>query len=221
MIERNLTNKPIRGLIRSYQLDWNANDSVWTNNGTATNVTYVDSDIWYNKRCGSFWATSNITFSSISNVTWFWIWIYPTANTKTLATFVTSTSLITINSSNQIVTTGLTNVTTYVDNQVWTTIILNKWNYVFLKFDAKTLTNYSLWNSSYLGLIDEVDIYNVALTEKEIQDLYWHWMRQLNWWSYFWANGLLRGCVWFFDVADWSNTLSELLNWTVVTRTAW
>ena len=255
MIERNLTNKPIRGLIRSYQLDRNANDSVWTNNGTATNVTYVDSDVWYNQRCGSF----NGSSSYINIWTWF------DQSTWTICAWIKSSSL-----TEQYIFTKWNN-TAATDNIFFSTWIANNWKLWFyswgwrfwninvcnwnLHFVRLTGTNndwkiyvdwkldasYSFnpwfhtwwWWTAYIWvrsvpnypyfnwLIDEVDIYNVVLTEQEIQDLYWHWMRQLNWWSYFGANGLLRGCVWFFDVADWSNTLSEILNWTVVTRTAW
>ena len=37
------------GLLWDWQLNWNAENNVWTN-WTATNVTYPDSNIWYQKQ---------------------------------------------------------------------------------------------------------------------------------------------------------------------------
>ncbi len=40
---------PRDGLVAEYLLDWNANDTAWSNNWTATNVTWVNADRGYVK----------------------------------------------------------------------------------------------------------------------------------------------------------------------------
>lgn len=53
-----------RGLIHQYLLDWDATDSIWASNGTATNVTWVANDIWYtNEKADLNGSSSYITAS--------------------------------------------------------------------------------------------------------------------------------------------------------------
>ena len=49
-----------------WKLDWDATDSIWSNNGTASNVTYPTSSRWYTSECGSF----NGSSSKVSLPTW-------------------------------------------------------------------------------------------------------------------------------------------------------
>lgn len=64
---------PRNWLVAEYLLDWNANASVGTN-GTATNVTWVKTNKWYQNQAWSFsWSNSNILVNS--NM-WFTIYSY-------------------------------------------------------------------------------------------------------------------------------------------------
>ncbi len=53
---------PRNWLVWEWLLNWDATDSLWINNGTASNVSWVDSWVWYTKQAGSF----NGSSSSIS-----------------------------------------------------------------------------------------------------------------------------------------------------------
>jgi hypothetical protein len=56
MLTQELSSIPRSGLVGEWLLDGSANDTNdgTKNNGTATNVTYVTSDVGYQKQCGSF-----------------------------------------------------------------------------------------------------------------------------------------------------------------------
>jgi hypothetical protein len=51
-----------------WKLDWNSNDSIWSNNWTDTAITYVT---WYRNQCASFnWSTSYITMGNVLDKNW-------------------------------------------------------------------------------------------------------------------------------------------------------
>ena len=59
MRKLNNTAIPRDWLVAEYLLDWNANDTAWSNNWTATNVTWVWTERWYISNCASFNGSSS------------------------------------------------------------------------------------------------------------------------------------------------------------------
>lgn len=75
-ILNNPTHLDRTNLVWEWKLDWDAKDTWWSNDWTATNVTWVASDRGYTSEVGSFNGTSsyvNIPFSSNEN---FWTWAF-------------------------------------------------------------------------------------------------------------------------------------------------
>jgi hypothetical protein len=142
--------------------------------------------------------------------------IYPTANTKTLATLVTSTSLITINASSQIATTGLTTVATYVNGVATNQLVLNAWNDVFITCDAKTFSNLNIGSSSFLGNIQSVRFFNRTMNTDDINDWVLEGLRKLGKGSY---AGLLDGLVGQLNSEN-GTELSDIVRGITATRTA-
>ena len=63
---------PRNWLVWEWLLNWDATDSLWINNGTATNMSWVDSWAWYTKQSGSFnWTTGYVDC-------WNWASLSPT-----------------------------------------------------------------------------------------------------------------------------------------------
>jgi len=59
---------PRNWLVWEWLLNWDATDSLWLNNGTATNMSWVDSWVGYTKQAGSFnWTTSKVIASFSNN----------------------------------------------------------------------------------------------------------------------------------------------------------
>ena len=78
---------PRNWLVWEWLLDWNALDSNdWTkNNGTATNVTYVPTDRWYQKQAGSFNGSSGFVQWNLSNQSSFTLnFFYKPTNTASI-----------------------------------------------------------------------------------------------------------------------------------------
>lgn len=74
--------------------------------------------------------SDKVTFGNVGNIKTFGIWIYPTANTRSIADFDGGTISIEIDGSNDITATGWTAPTIYVGGLVGTAITLNDWNYI-------------------------------------------------------------------------------------------
>jgi len=204
-------------MVGEWLLNWNALDSAGTNNGTATNVTYTNTDRGFQKQCWVFWATSTVTSSAtFTNIQTLYFRIYPTANIKTLATLVTGTSIISINASSQITTTGLANVSVYVNNTATTQLTLNVWNDVVITCDAKTFSNLSIWSSSYTGNIGRVAFFNRAISATEIQNWYLEWLRKLGGGS---MSGLMDWLVAYYDMRGDANDIVGGNNGTVTGAT--
>jgi len=204
-------------MVGEWLLNWTALDTAGTNNGTATNVTYTNTDRGFQKQCWVFWATSTVTSSAtFTNIQTLYFRIYPTANIKTLATLVTGTSIISINASSQITTTGLANVSVYVNNTATTQLTLNVWNDVVITCDAKTFSNLSIWSSSYTGNIGRVAFFNRAIYATEIQNWYLEWLRKLGGGS---MSGLFDWLVAYYDMRGDANDIVGGNNGTVTGAT--
>jgi len=169
------------GLIWQYIFDWNWLDvNDWTKtNLTVTNATYWTSIFGYQKQNAVFWATTSATRASLASIQTICFTIIPTANTKNIFQYVTTTSLVAISAGNAITTTGLTNATVYVNWTQTTTIILNQVNTVIITHDSKDATNFNFWVSSYLWQLWNTYFYNYKLSESERSNIFKTSIRQL------------------------------------------
>ena len=116
-----------------------------------------------------------VTVGNIGNIKSFSVWIYPTANTKSIADFDGGTISAEIDASNNITATGWTSPTVYVNGIASDDITLNVWNYITIT--SGTNVNASalvLGNevSYFTGSISDVAIYSSALTQDEVSKLY-------------------------------------------------
>ena len=192
---------PKNWLVWEWLLNWDATDSLWVNNGTATNMSWVDSWVWYTKQAGSFnWTSSKVV---CSNITWI----------KTISLCLTKTNTTT--TSNMLFTTNTTWTSNYIwqvhsnwvfycnlwwwnltpshwitANNTWYNIIITTdWsnlklynNWILLSTVATTLSlfiwNIWTWNNWYYSwyyydwLISNIRAYDRVLSNKEIQILY-------------------------------------------------
>jgi len=76
-------------LIAKFSLNGNANDALWINNWTASNVTWVD---WKQNQSASFNGTSSVitTWSIISTTTMsIWVWVNTAVSSATTYPFIT------------------------------------------------------------------------------------------------------------------------------------
>lgn len=207
------TNIPRVWLIWQYDFNWNWNDlNDWTKtNLTVTNATYWNSIFGYQKQNAVFWATTSATRASLAWIQTIVFTIIPTANTKNIFQYITTTSLISIDWSNNIVTTWLTNPTIYVNNKQSTLLTLNQINIVTITHDSKDATNFNFWVSSYLWQLWDVYFYNYKLSLLEIQNLYQEWLRSL--WG--WSDQILNSAVAYYDTNWDASDLIWWNNWTV------
>lgn len=155
-ILNNPTHLDRTNLVWEWLLDWDAKDTWWSNNGTATNVTWVASDRWYTSEVGSFNGTSSkITFWNTGLPTWnnsisvnFWI------NTDTI-TWYTYPFFYWTEATNQallvaldwINNDGTLTIGKYNSNiieSVWA-IAIWKWSMVTLTHDGTTVKLYLNW----------------------------------------------------------------------------
>jgi len=60
---------PRNWLVAEYYLNGDAIDSAWTNNWTATNITWSNSNVGYQSKFALWWANSSLTYSSITYTT--------------------------------------------------------------------------------------------------------------------------------------------------------
>ena len=128
------------------------------NNGTLVNSpTVTRGGLWGYKGLTFNGTSQSVTVPNISNVRSFTAILVPTANNKTVFNLGGS-NVISLNSSNQIATTGLTGVTIYVNGSSVNLLNLNAPNVVTVNFDAVTLSSASLANSSFSGKMANVTL---------------------------------------------------------------
>jgi len=212
------TQAPRDGLVAEYLLDGNANDTAWTNNGTATNVTWATAERGYVSEVGDFNGTSSyVDFTNVT-IDSFCVWIKPnieitTSNSYSSNSYWLSSSTIntewirlwsvTVNATNEILTivdwwnsnifywdnTAISSITTdwhflsfiwdwttyklYYDwLDVWSPIIVWSPSQIRINRLWRFLTlpyfNWQIWLAR---------IYNRALSQAEITDLYLEGLR--------------------------------------------
>ncbi len=106
--------------------------------------------------------------------------MYPTAASKTLFTYVTTTGLVTFDGSYVVSTSGLTNATIYVNGVQASTLTANAWNLLIITHDEATATNFNLGSSSFLGNACMLRTFNAKLTEIERLQLWHEFNRKLG-----------------------------------------
>lgn len=139
----------------------------------ATNVSFAACPVGYQKQCGVFGATSSLTRASLASVQGFMAFVYPTANTKDLMVYVTGTAKISIDGTNNVATTGLSNVTTYVNGAAGTLLTLNAWNLVVVAHDAVTAANFSFGALSFTGNAAALRVFNAKPSANDVLR-FWH-----------------------------------------------
>ena len=103
-------------------------------------------------------------------------WVYPKTTTEYFINLTGTTDYIWVNGG-EVTATGLTSPTVYVDNVVLGTIAKNKWQHVVITTEtAENASNLDIGrtqDTNYVeGFLDDVRIYNRALTANEIKRLY-------------------------------------------------
>jgi len=224
-MKRNNTFIPRDNLVAEYLLDWNANDTAWSNNWTATDITRVDGDRWYVNQCASLngsqfsktniWSGENLlSKNAINDPSGYTIWI----NSSWRIFFHRRGSVRkAISTTNSIV----------VNKEYLLSIVIN-WNNskIYLNWVEQALTdNDDMWiwdstNSHSLTLWSSpsgadfyswkaalLRIYNKIPTESQINSLYQEWLRKL------WPTNLLPSDT--TSVKD-SLVASYSLNWNVL-----
>lgn len=209
---------PRSGLIAEYLLDNNATDTQdgSKTNATETNVTYANTDVWYQNKYWVFGATSTLTRASLSSAQCISFWMYPTANNKTIFTAVTTTGLLTISSGDVLAFSWASNVTFYVNWQQSTAATLNTWQHVLVTFDSYTLSNFNFGSSSYTGNLQSIRVYNRKPDSNEIYSLYLEG-KKLLWGKSF--NSLLSSQVAYWDFNGDAQDIVAWYNWTVTWAT--
>lgn len=240
MFNNNYTWKTIRGLVASYPLDWNAtwaNNVTWVktdkgyqnqagsfngsssyiNNWSNIGITWNNSftiSAWikttatWNHTILNYWTASlnqDINFRTswwLLNANFFWWW-WDVSST---------TSVNDWNAHLLVITYNWSNIKVYVDwkyeNTGWAvTANIAYWYSYIWKFSYNV--DYFNW------LIQNVDIYNVVLTEDEIRNLYLEWQRQLGAYSSPSYPSLLSWLVWYWDFRWDATNLVDWVKWTV------
>ena len=139
------------------------------NNGTITNATWNNNGK-FGKALRFNGSTNSVSVSSIANVGAVSFWVNPATTTQSLLA-LNGSAYITA-SSGTITATGFTSPTIYVNGIASTSLSANQWSHVVVTtgtgITASALTIGRANSASLTGLIDEVKIYNYALTVDEV-----------------------------------------------------
>ena len=118
-------------LIWEWLLDWNANDTAWTNNWTPTNMVYVNSTVWYTRQNWVFnWSSSYVNLNTKFNLS--------ASNKMSISILLNATSL-----------TNYSNIDVFRQNanSLSPDFLLSfQWNWTILAFWVNTSTWYSALN---------------------------------------------------------------------------
>ena len=154
-----------------YDLSGKGNDGVSANTPVYTNnqVGIVNQAMTFNG------TTNKITIGNVGNIKSFSAWVYPTANTKSIADFDGGTISAEIDASNNVTTTAWTSPTIYVNGIASDDITLNAWNYITIT--SGTNVNASAFVigqevSYFTGNISDAMLFSSTLTEDEVRQLY-------------------------------------------------
>ena len=150
----NYTFIPRDWLVGEWLLDWNTNDTSWNwNNGTATDVSWVNARRWYINKCASFnWSSSkldtnyNIPSSSTTYSVWWWYRLDSADNYWVLLSQWTTT-----NSTNKFNIEYSSAVRFAIHDWDWNTYAVEawdidwKWHYYMWTFDWSNVKFYDNW----------------------------------------------------------------------------
>lgn len=241
---------PRTNLVWEWLLDGNALDTAWTNNWTATNVTYTNASKGYVSEVGVFNGTSAYVTAWITapwtNAFSFSCWMKTTTTSARViassAQVVSDKYFSLINNADWTISFRLTDVTatnatsagTFNDWKrhfiVWTRIGATMKLYIdSVLQDTQTKsatiswTTLYIWNFSsliavYFNWEQWLDrLYNVALTQEQISNLYLEWQRKLATKASYPA--LLNWTVAYYDFKWDANDIIGGNNWTVTGAT--
>ena len=196
MFNNNYTTIPT-DYVRAYYLDWNWNNTDWTNNATATNALWIKSDKLYQNQCLSWGASTSLTYTSVI-YTNSYIWIYA----SWVWTFTKNSAKVTATALNWV-----------------------SWErYAWLKFYNRTLT---LEEEKALELEWQRQLGNWWSYPALLSWLVWYFRAEDIWWTalYNLVNWITATRVWWTNTADnlWNNQAISNPNytWTSLTYTAW
>ena len=147
------------------------------NNGTSAETpSYTSDQNGVPSQSMTFNGSSDyITIGDIGNIKSFSTWIYPTANTKSIADFDGGTISAEIDNANNITATGWTSPTIYVNGIASDDITLNAWNFITITSDTNVDADTLILGkeaSYYTGYLSDIAIYSSALTADEVSQLY-------------------------------------------------
>lgn len=192
------------GMSRFWRLNASGVDEIGGNTLSVSNTTYKKTARGYQTYC----ATANGSNSSltsgttVSGVRTVFFSIYPTANNRT---FLTATGItITINSSSQIATSGLTGVSVTVNGQSTSSIVLNAWNFVAVSHDSANYASVNIFASSFIGDAQEVGMFDRVISETEIRNWHEESLRALGGST---LSGLMDGVVAYYDFLGGANDI--------------
>lgn len=152
---------PRKNLVAEYYLNWNAYDSSWNwYNWTATNVAWVDSNIWYQNRCASFDGSSSYID----------LWTKPVDQNFTCSVWF---KYNTTPSSMQFLVDMDYQWSSTLSNRNWFCIC----NYIWT--DIGWSWNWKIW----ILLVDSNYNYNILETNSEILDTNWHHIVVTYYWT--------------------------------------
>lgn len=167
-----------RNLVAELLLDGSDRDTSGNGyNGTASDVVYTRTERGYQSQCGVFNGTSS-SITRMANVTAiqsFEFTIYPTANNRTVYT-ATGIS-VSINSSSQLASSGLTSPVFYVNGVQTTAITLNAFSHCVVTHSSVDYASFNFGASSFLGNAQTLRPFNGILSAKEIRNRYLHSLR--------------------------------------------
>lgn len=171
----------------------NGNHGTWNGSGIDGNQYSLSGA---RLSCGTYNGTDRYVSStaSITGTRTVCFWVKPSITNRRIVS-LTSGAYIEINGSGNIATSGLTAVTTWVDNVVGTSVGTGTYKHVAVQFDAVTANQ--VWSgrhstSYYSGEIDELMLFNTTLTEsdraaiinKTFYDNHAKWANCKLWWAF-------------------------------------
>ena len=191
-------------LVWEWKLDWDAKDTWWTNNWTATNVTWVASEKWYTSEVGSF----NGTSSYIN-------WIYPLAwvNNFYISAWIKTSDVANYRTIYSARATG-------INVEIWTLRINNTWKIEFSdQVATSTASNTTLSTGIWYHIVfirktnNTFDLYINWVLDKSFTnnvdattDPTWETWPQIGKYSQS-ATQFWSGSIWLFRI--WLTTLSQ------------
>ncbi len=177
-------NKGLAGYWKMDESSGNAADSSGNNmTGTATGTTVVTGQFG-NAR--SFTSTDQIAVSSISNVYSVAFWIKPTSTTTDIIRLSTSPTTNISASSGIVSGTGITTPGVYVNGVLNGTLTTNVWQHVTVTSTTAITADGILLgriSTALAGSLDDVRMYNRALSPAEVSALYSFAPGPVGWWK--------------------------------------